>query len=87
LDGKLFIRTQNRRIWSIIWTTTFLRSELINQLHFPKFRKHKGVETECTTYNLLVFLHGREQQVVRCGYSHSTAQEEHNVSPTPASEF
>ena len=58
---------------------TFLRSELINQFHFPKCRKYKGVETECTIYNLLVFLCIREGQTVRCGYSQSTAQEEHKL--------
>lgn len=58
----------------------FLRSELINEFHFPKFRKHKGVETECTIYNLQVFLCIREEWAVHRGYSHSTAQEEHKLT-------
>jgi hypothetical protein len=62
---------QNRRTWSIIGPLllrqkAFLRSELINQFHFPKFRKHKKVETLCTIYNLLAFLLCREEQSVHC---------------------
>jgi hypothetical protein len=79
-----FIRTQQKNLEHYLdhyywFKNTFLRSELINQFHFPKFRKHKGVETECTVFNLLVFLHIREQQAVCCGYSHSTAEEEHKL--------